>query len=714
MQVLRIQDISDKKTLEDLTRDLRTIAATDPILSEVIGTVDRVSLVRTEKSWACATASFYSELLDTDLVERFSRASARTNFNILAVPGLASHAVGSWKAPGANDIWLRDYLPNDVSGLRVLLYGYDTNLLKSDSRKSIEDMGKMLLESVTAFRADSQAKRPVILIGHSLGGLLIKEALLQANKKQHYDLSKTCTGLLFFGVPNHGLRNDQLSSLVKGQPNGSLIRDLLVDRDTEPSTFLKRISGEFAESCRDRYLVVSFYELKPSPIIQKQSNGSLTKSGDKILMVTQKSATSTGITAAADEDNVGLDVDHSGLVKFSSRNCDEYSIVRGRIRLLVNGRFRGKLEPETMRAWQNMNTPPYSSFRNSARLAKPEEGTLQWLLQAPSTEPGDPRYLQSHDFQAWRDSDESQCLLLTGPPGQGKSVLSNFIISHLEDSASSGSRTIYYFCTIKNNNVSDRNAGSVLRSLIVQLCKDQQQLFDLIPTDITRQSNFFSSASADVLLDVFEKMLRSNVYKTIFCIIDGLDVYTDDMLDLIQELARLLNTFTGDQKSIIKLLCTSRPHRRILDAWGQSPHKILRCEANDLQCFIQSRVASLEPGYTEDMRHQIKTRLIQNVGSTFLWIDVVIRRLRTIGFPSEALIDKEITNSSSDLYKLYTSLVQDLVQGNEQHAAILAWVVNAQRPLRCGELAEAISIDLHDEHPSYQKCSRNKPHITPD
>lgn len=58
-------------------------------------------------------------------------------------------------------------------------------------------------------------------------------------------------------------------------------------------------------------------------------------------MVTQKSATSTGITAVADEDNVGLDVDHSGLVKFSSRNCDEYSIVRGRIRLLVNGRFRG-------------------------------------------------------------------------------------------------------------------------------------------------------------------------------------------------------------------------------------------------------------------------------------------------------------------------------------------------------------------------------------
>ncbi|KAI0435853.1 hypothetical protein F4803DRAFT_544224 [Xylaria telfairii] len=79
-------------------------------------------------------------------------------------------------------------------------------------------MGKMLLESVTAFRADSQAKRPVIVIEHSLEGFLIKEAVLYVSKKRYYDLSKTCVGLLLFGVLNHGLRNDQLSSLVKGQP----------------------------------------------------------------------------------------------------------------------------------------------------------------------------------------------------------------------------------------------------------------------------------------------------------------------------------------------------------------------------------------------------------------------------------------------------------------------------------------------------------------
>jgi hypothetical protein len=53
-------------------------------------------------------------------------------------------------------------------------------------------------------------------------------------------------------------------------------------------------------------------------------------------MVTEKSATSTGITAAADEDNIGLDVDHSGLVKFSARSQEPYRIVIGRITELAS------------------------------------------------------------------------------------------------------------------------------------------------------------------------------------------------------------------------------------------------------------------------------------------------------------------------------------------------------------------------------------------
>lgn len=71
------------------------------------------------------------------------------------MPGLGSHAIGSWKSPSGNDVWLRDYLPDDVSNIRVLLYGYNTSLLGNDSKDSIETLGSRFLESIKAFRADS-------------------------------------------------------------------------------------------------------------------------------------------------------------------------------------------------------------------------------------------------------------------------------------------------------------------------------------------------------------------------------------------------------------------------------------------------------------------------------------------------------------------------------------------------------------------------------
>ena len=72
------------------------------------------------------------------------------------MPGLASHAIGSWKAPGGNDLWLRDWLSDDLENIRVLLYGYDTTLLKSNSTSSIEDLGRRFLESLTAFRTSDE------------------------------------------------------------------------------------------------------------------------------------------------------------------------------------------------------------------------------------------------------------------------------------------------------------------------------------------------------------------------------------------------------------------------------------------------------------------------------------------------------------------------------------------------------------------------------
>jgi hypothetical protein len=79
--------------------------------------------------------------------------------SVIAIPGLGSHPIGSWKARDRTGVWLRDFLPDDVPNIRVLLYGYDTALEQSDSKQSIIDLAKSLLESIKAFRKVTEVCR---------------------------------------------------------------------------------------------------------------------------------------------------------------------------------------------------------------------------------------------------------------------------------------------------------------------------------------------------------------------------------------------------------------------------------------------------------------------------------------------------------------------------------------------------------------------------
>jgi hypothetical protein len=78
------------------------------------------------------------------------------NHSIIAVPGLASHALGSFKSRNEHSVWLRDFLPNDVKNIRVLLYGYDSTLVGGTWNHSIVDLAKHLLESIKVFRYDTK------------------------------------------------------------------------------------------------------------------------------------------------------------------------------------------------------------------------------------------------------------------------------------------------------------------------------------------------------------------------------------------------------------------------------------------------------------------------------------------------------------------------------------------------------------------------------
>ncbi len=49
-------------------------------------------------------------------------------------------------------MWLRDSLACQSSGVRVLLYGYDTSLIKSESFQDIDDIGNKLGDFIKRIR----------------------------------------------------------------------------------------------------------------------------------------------------------------------------------------------------------------------------------------------------------------------------------------------------------------------------------------------------------------------------------------------------------------------------------------------------------------------------------------------------------------------------------------------------------------------------------
>jgi len=136
-----------------------------------------------------------------------------TVFSIIAVHGLnprskkdADHAWDTWRKPDGprGRLWLRDDLPQYVSESRIFLYEYNSTAVYGADRSTFIDKANEFLEAVRTKRKDAE-DRSLLLLGHSLGGLLIKQALINAHNNPKYAHIKNATrGLAFFGTPHNG------------------------------------------------------------------------------------------------------------------------------------------------------------------------------------------------------------------------------------------------------------------------------------------------------------------------------------------------------------------------------------------------------------------------------------------------------------------------------------------------------------------------------
>ncbi|KAK5652162.1 hypothetical protein OQA88_10804 [Cercophora sp. LCS_1] len=149
--------------------------------------------------------------------------SAPAKVDIFAVHGLnprskkdADHAWDTWRTPAGprGRLWLRDDLPQHIPSSRIFLYQYNSTAVYGRDRTTFVDKANDLLEAIRAEREEDDdddmegevtEPRPILFLGHSLGGLLIKQALVNAHNNPKYAPIKSATrGIAFFATPHNG------------------------------------------------------------------------------------------------------------------------------------------------------------------------------------------------------------------------------------------------------------------------------------------------------------------------------------------------------------------------------------------------------------------------------------------------------------------------------------------------------------------------------
>jgi hypothetical protein len=75
---------------------------------------------------------------------------------------------------------LKDFLPEKFPNVRVMSFGYDSAYALSSSVSDISSAAASLIDSLSGERQkDSERKRPIIFVAHSLGGIVVKKVGLK-------------------------------------------------------------------------------------------------------------------------------------------------------------------------------------------------------------------------------------------------------------------------------------------------------------------------------------------------------------------------------------------------------------------------------------------------------------------------------------------------------------------------------------------------------
>ncbi|KAI9857892.1 MAG: hypothetical protein M1813_008007 [Trichoglossum hirsutum] len=638
--------------------------------------------------------------------------------DIIAVHGLGSNPDTTWQSrttvplEGSSDqeiypIWLRDFLPQDLQKdgfrVRVMAFNHNTRWKTNALNKSLEDYGQDLLRELAEKRRSVEERsRPIIFIGHSFGGIIVKKALVIARNRGGDDfrcaIAGQTKGIIFMGTPHKGSRLTVFGRLLSvfGHFMGSSTHLLEV---IQPSSAVnKDLHTSFLRGYDIKTMVCIFEAVRESFL------------GFPIMhVVGEDSAVIDGA------EKIGLAKTHRELQRAASREDESYKTLRFWIRERVEQTWTNRqrkvhqVEPteitqEEQECLRSLSFEEMNLRRND--VAPASYNTCAWVFDHES-------------YSSWL-SQRRGLLWIKGKPGAGKSTLIKYILRQGKFPDDLAIASFYFH---GRGAPMQRTPIGLFRSVLHQILIQIRPLLSKFYLVFKKKLESEGVPGKDWVwhereLQDFLELAVTSASKScsIRIFVDALDECGEkaarDLVSYFRYLTLKLPP-TGSALSI----CFSCRHYPIVVL----EHCLEICVEDrnyqDIKTYVREELGELQRGFPKDDVESLQEDIVNRSSGIFQWVSVIARQVLVLQQSGYSLnrIQKELQEKPTELNSLYQEMLKHMPGADRARSLqLMQWICFAERPLSLQELRFAMAFDADSPYRTLCQCQNSTAYIESD
>ncbi|KAH7375683.1 hypothetical protein B0T11DRAFT_345696 [Plectosphaerella cucumerina] len=647
---------------------------------------------------------------------------------------------------GSDVFWPADLLRHTVPTARILTYGYDTRVKHffqaPVSKNTVHDHAANLLSGLEARRRTAiEISRPLLFIVHSLGGIVVKEALRQSKgwilKPHLHNIFERTIGCVFFGTPHRGSdpRNafhHIISSLVQGlgwKPNKQIVDTLMPNSER-----LASLREEFPVMCHERkWQVHSFQE----------EYGLAALLGTKVV-----DDTSSCLGDPIIEAKEHIASNHMDMCRFHGLGDPGYCQVAAAITRIIHSTQQSAQPDRLSHQPQLVHRPTQSTTqdqnlegdhvtmdvfgRHSPAMLNGAQSTSHIsrgaidetlrseLVQKLYFDKIDERltglsaaygrtcrwFLDKPEYMSWLDEEHlpehGGFLWIKGNPGTGKSTLMKFLFERAKESAKDDPSHIYLsFFFNARGDIDEKSTHGLYRSLLHQLFRHAPDLVDSLEWMTLDGARGIQRSGwhEEALKQTLKHATKALGDRSLTIFVDALDecdqTQATDMVETFEELCELAQSLSIE----LRICFSSRHYPTITIQTGVE--LILEHETGhdeDIRTYIKSKLRLGKTKQGETLRAEI----LEKSAGIFLWVVLVIEILNR-EFPQGSITQfrARLKSIPPKLHELFEMILKRDGDNLDQLRISFNLILFAKRPLKPQELYFAVQLGVDKKAPTH-------------